>query len=208
MTRTNYHGLSAFPLLLGIVTSAGAADIGDYAANINYIIEKDIKPILSDSVLIDAIRQNNASTNDANSAIIERMDARWRFEAERLEHPLIDSVLKRKASARLRDIKHHSAGLFDEIILMDKYGRNAAISNITSDYWQGDEDKWRQTYLKGRGAIFVDKINHDASTGMIQVQVSLTIDDPTKKTPIGAITFGIDLRTLDEPATHQQNNAL
>jgi hypothetical protein len=66
---------------------------------------------------------------------------------------------------------------------------------MTSDYWQGDEAKWKKTYMVGPDAIFVDEIEKDESTQSLQSQVSIAIKDETGKA-IGAITLGINVDKL------------
>ena len=42
---------------------------------------------------------------------------------------------------------------------MDAMGLNVAASDVTSDYWQGDEAKFKKTYAVGSGAIFIDELS-------------------------------------------------
>jgi hypothetical protein len=79
---------------------------------------------------------------------------------------------------------------------MDSKGLNVGQSAETSDYWQGDEDKWQKTYLVGPDAIFVDGVEVDDSSGALQSQVSLPITDPDSGDVIGAITLGINVDSL------------
>ena len=86
--------------------------------------------------------------------------------------------------------------MFTEIFAMDDKGLNVAQSDVTSDYWQGDEDKWQQTYLVGAGAVHISEVELDDSTQTYQSQVSVTVVDPETNAPIGAITFGINVDAL------------
>ena len=81
---------------------------------------------------------------------------------------------------------------------MDNKGLNVGQSDVTSDYWQGDEAKWKKTFLVGPDAVFIDKVEEDESTQQFQSQVSLSIVDPTTKNVIGAVTIGIDVEVLHE----------
>jgi hypothetical protein len=78
---------------------------------------------------------------------------------------------------------------------MDARGMNAGQSDVTSDFWQGDEDKFTKTFAAGTTSIFVDEARKDDSTQMFQSQASMTILDESGK-PIGAITIGINLDQL------------
>jgi hypothetical protein len=66
------------------------------------------------------------------------------------------------------------------------------VADMTSDYWQGDEDKYLQVYNKTPSVIFFDQIKYDASSHRFQVQVSSQIVDKAQK-PLGVVTLGIDV---------------
>ena len=96
----------------------------------------------------------------------------------------------------LKDKQVASGGVITEIFVIDAKGLSVGESEISSDYWQGDELKWQKTYLAGASALFVDAAEKDESTQMLQSQASLTISDPNTGQPIGAITIGINLDAL------------
>ena len=73
---------------------------------------------------------------------------------------------------------------------------NVAISDRTSDYFQGDEAKWQETFLKGPDAVHVSELEFDESTQKVQTQVSLSVTDPETGEVIGAVTLGISLDKL------------
>jgi hypothetical protein len=79
---------------------------------------------------------------------------------------------------------------------MDNKGLNVGQSDVTSDYWQGDEAKWQKTYSVGPAAVFVDKIEQDESTQKFQTQVSISVVDPAGGAVIGAVTVGLDVEML------------
>ena len=80
-----------------------------------------------------------------------------------------------------------------EAIVMDDQGLNVAVYPETSDYWQGDEAKWQETFLKGLDAIHLGKIEEDASTGKYQIQISHSVKDPESGVAIGAVTVGFTM---------------
>ncbi len=75
---------------------------------------------------------------------------------------------------------------------MDALGLNVAASGVTSDYWQGDEDKYSKSYGAGPGAVFVDAIEFDESSQSYQGQVSFSLTDPVTGQMIGAVTVGLN----------------
>jgi hypothetical protein len=88
-------------------------------------------------------------------------------------------------------LKYASKPYFDEIFVMDNQGANVAMTDKTSDYWQGDEAKFIKSFNGGHGAIFVDQVKFDDSSQAYLAQVSVPVWDGDKV--IGAITFGIDV---------------
>jgi len=111
---------------------------------------------------------------------------------------MIDDLLGRAASKKLAGYKNKGSGLFTEIFVMDDKGLNVAQSDVTSDYWQGDEAKWKKTYLAGPDAIFIDDVEFDESTQTYQSQVSISIADPDTGAAIGAMTVGVNVELLLE----------
>ena len=67
---------------------------------------------------------------------------------------------------------------------------------MTSDYWQGDEDKWSKTYSVGPDALVIGDVEQDESTQRFQTQVSLSVVDPADGAVIGAVTVGVDVENL------------
>ena len=76
---------------------------------------------------------------------------------------------------------------------MDAVGLNVGQSDMTSDFWQGDEEKWQRTCLGAPDAVFIDEVEEDESTQQFQSQVSMAVADPESGTVIGCITVGIDV---------------
>ena len=110
--------------------------------------------------------------------------------------PTIDKVLGNSLSTFLKAKQAAGNGLYTEIFVMDNKGLNVGKSNITSDYWQGDEPKWQETYSKGAGSIHISEVEEDESTQTYQSQLSLPIVDPATQAVIGAITIGINVEGL------------
>ncbi|MEO9514899.1 MAG: type IV pili methyl-accepting chemotaxis transducer N-terminal domain-containing protein [Paracoccaceae bacterium] len=163
--------------------------VGTYAA-------AELGGWLSNGELIDAIRaQNVAHAGLAETDIIAK-DEEWRAEAKNGGGPLIESLLSHDVSGWLRDQQIGTAGLVTEVFVMDNRGLNVAQSVQTSDYWQGDEAKWQETYAAEDAETHIADIEFDDSTGFYQTQASMPIIDPETNEKIGAITFGINVQSL------------
>ena len=105
-------------------------------------------------------------------------------------------MLGNSLSQHLKGVADASAGLLTEVFVMDAKGLNVGQSAPTSDYWQGDEGKWKKTYGAGPGSVFIDKVEEDESTQSFQTQINLAITDPATGKVIGAVTFGVDAEQL------------
>ena len=151
---------------------------------------------LNDKAVIAAIKEQNTKHAALAQTDIDRLDKEWRAQVDAAQKPLIEGVLKNPLSAFLAAKKDESKGVITEVFVMDDKGLNVGQSDITSDYWQGDEAKWQKTFLIGPDAIFLDKIQKDESTQTLQMQVSVSIKDPETGKAIGAVTFGLNVSEL------------
>lgn len=167
-----------------------------YAAPIRAYIDENVRSWLSDPLLIDSINQQNKKTALLVAADIMSLDKQWRFELKNDAQPLIDEVLASDLSKFLAKKQNDSDGMLLEIFVMDAKGLNVGQSKRTSDYWQGDEAKWQNTFLEGPDAIFIGDIDIDESTLTFQSQASLSISDPETGKVIGAITLGFNFEKL------------
>lgn len=184
-------------LLVAATTSLPVVALAnDYADAITQHANTVVKSWLSDAVIIDAVKAQNDTHANLTQADIDRLDKQWRAEVSASSKPTIDSVLGNALSGFLKAKQASSNGLYTEIFVMDNKGLNVGQSEITSDYWQGDEPKWQDTYTKGAGSLHISEVEEDESTQTYQSQLSLPILDPASQQPIGAITIGINVEGL------------
>ncbi len=151
---------------------------------------------LSNTLLVEQVKAQNAKTSHLSEPEIIALDKQWRAETSANNQPLIQDVLNNALSLYLTEIKEQSQGLYTEIFVMDAMGLNVGQSDVTSDYWQGDEAKWRETYLQGPKAVHIGDIEMDESTQQFQAQVSVPVIDPGTGTVIGAVTVGVNVDAL------------
>jgi hypothetical protein len=181
---------------LALATSAQIAAATDLEAAARAYMEQAAASWASDPLLIEAIRLQNTRTAGLSEAEITVMDAAWQAEIGSASMPTIDGVLSNTASDFLRARLDEAGGIVSEAFVMDSVGLNVATTGITSDYWQGDEAKWQQTYLMGPGAMHLGELELDESTQAFQIQISMPIVDPASSEPIGAITIGLNAEAL------------
>ena len=176
-------------LLLCAAVAMSALSLPAYAMNeagAKAILEVKMKKWINDRAVTDAIKAQNVANADLTEEEILALDEKWRAGDEEL----INKVLNNDLSEYLRYIVEHGNGFYTEIFVMDNKGLNVGQNIKTSDFWQGDEDKWQKTYLVGPDAIHVTQAEIDESSQTYQVQLSTTVSDGD--TPIGAITIGIN----------------
>lgn len=157
-------------------------------------IEANVRPWLSEPAIINAVIAQNALHSRLNQAEIQDLDARWRAELLSAKRPLIDATLSNPLSLYLKGQQRAAEGLITEIFVMDNRGLNVGQSDITTDYWQGDEAKWLKSF--GAGLVHIEEAARDESTQLMQSQASLPIRDPDSGEIIGAITVGVNLDAL------------
>jgi hypothetical protein len=181
-------------LFLFAALVAAPAMASEFDGALRALADERLRSVASDPSVIEAIRARNAKGAPAQ-AEIERMDSEWRASVGAGGSPLISAVLDNPAAQRLKDLRDASEGLITEAFAMDASGLNVAASDPTSDYWQGDEAKWQESY--GRGELHLGAVEFDESSQTYQAQISLPVADPEDGQPIGAVTFGVNVEYLE-----------
>jgi len=178
------------------VLFAGAATANEFESELKSLASGQIAEIASSAEVIAAVKAQNGETGSYEQAKIDELDTTWRAEAEAVDQPMIDAVMEKDLSVHLAGVQEGSDGLFTEIFVMDAKGLNVGQSEVTSDYWQGDEAKWQETYSVGKGAVHISELEEDDSTQTLQSQVSVPVVDPASGETIGAVTFGVNVENL------------
>lgn len=191
------RALGRIALVAGLfAVGPSLAQDNEFAGPLTELANGSLREIAQNAVVIAAISAQNGVTAGYDQAKVDELDTQWRAEVGAGSKPLIDATLGTEASAYLASAQEQSGGLYTEIFVMDAKGLNVAQSTVTSDYWQGDEDKFTMSYGGGASAIYLGEIEQDESTQAFQSQVSITIVDPATGAPIGAVTAGVDLALL------------
>ncbi len=183
-------------VLAGALFAFPAVAVESHVELMTRFAQETARAWIVDPEIIAAIKAQNARNANINQSQIDKLDKQWRAQTKSSARPLIDQVLSTALSRKLLDVKNRARGMITELFVMDNKGLNVGQSDATSDYWQGDEDKWQKTYLAGPGAMFIDEIEMDESTQTFQSQLSLSIADPATGQVIGAVTVGVDVDQL------------
>lgn len=145
----------------------------------------------SDPVLINAVKEQNAKGMSLDD--IKARDATW-MATEGVDD-FMKYLLENQAAKQLLSLEG-STHYYSEVFLMDNQGANVAMTNKTSDYWQGDESKFSGSFADGKGSVHIGKVKFDVSAQVYLVQVSVPVMDAGSA--IGAITVGINLDELEK----------
>lgn len=181
-------------LIASILTTTICITFPSYAVDNSKVLEvyeSKIKPWLSDPIVVNSIKEQNTKHESFTQEDIDKVDGQWRAE----DAALIDPVLNNALSKYLQTVVGGSDGLYSEIFVMDNKGLNVGQSAKTSDYWQGDEPKFQETFGKAVDDVHVGEVEFDESTQTYQTQLSVRITDGG--TPIGAVTIGINAEILE-----------
>lgn len=142
------------------------------------------------------LRAQNAKTSRFSQKDINERDNKWKkaFQVNDFAYPI--HLIDQELSAQLREIKKQSLDIITEIIITDARGLNVAISDMTSDYWQGDEGKFTEAYGKPASTLYFGDINYDESTKRFQIHVSVPLYSEEKFEPLGVMVFGVDVEKI------------
>ena len=156
---------------------------------------KEIQGIAALPEVIMAVKAHNAK--QVSMEKILEIDQRW--IARKGQIPEAAALLGNPVSGLLSTIVSGKT-YFREAILTDNQGANVAINQITTDYWQGDEDKFLAVfddqYPSRKPDSHVSRARWDESTKAMIAQVSVPVIDG--KTIIGTLTMGVDLKRVPE----------
>jgi ABC-type branched-subunit amino acid transport system substrate-binding protein len=177
--------------LLLTIALAASTSVAEQAPQKVHTMATSVLPKLAAApAIISAIKAQNAQNLTLDE--IKQRDTKWRAT------PGYDDFMKAlqnsACSKHLQTIQKDNPSIA-EVFVMDNKGANVAMADKTSDYWQGDEDKFKKAFADAKGALFVDEVEFDDSTQRYLVQVSLPIKEGAQV--IGTITFGIDIDALN-----------
>ncbi|HEX4842087.1 MAG TPA: hypothetical protein VFV57_00320 [Limnobacter sp.] len=160
-------------------------------------IIKQIKAIAADPKVVEAVRKHNAQGLKIEH--VQALDDRWLKhkgdlpEAKAMLESDVSKFLSREAAKQ---------SYFKEAILTGRLGENVAMYPVTTDYWQGDEDKFLEifdnTIPPKKKDHHISRARWDESSKAMIAQVSVGVFDGNQM--IGTLTMGVDLKRV--PYTH------
>ena len=167
----------------------GNWDQGKLASILRGEIESVLKMAKEDIFINAVIKQNNQSLK---AKTIGKRDSHWKSSDGNTDFKI--HMLGLPASLQLNKIVSSEKNVYNEAFLTDNQGANVALFPLTSDYWQGDEEKWIQCFRDGNGVVFVGPMKWVESTRSQAVQISVPVKSGGNT--IGVLVVGVKLSHL------------
>ncbi len=148
-----------------------------------------LKFLTKNGMLLESIRDQNRQERSLDE--IKKIDQEWKDGSS----PLIKELQENKAGSFLKNIIIQQADVYSEAFLTDNQGANVAAYPATSDYWQGDEEKFTASFNGGDGKVFIGPVELDESTqaNAVQISVPMQYNDET----IGVLVIGVKVSVLE-----------
>lgn len=183
-------------LTLALALTSLTIHADDVKEKLAFKAEKFLESFQKEINLVEIIDARNKTypatltrTTKTPVADIGDKDIKWTLWKKRggAKEQFITDVIENKCSQVIQLLTGRMSYI-KEVFVMDKMGANICAYPPTSDYDQGDEDKWTEPFLKNNSP-HVGDVSVDESTGENQAQVSLVIKKDSSN--IGVITIGI-----------------
>jgi hypothetical protein len=142
--------------------------------------------------IVEAVKKQNAKGMSLDS--IKALDKKWMATAGVAD--FMKEYSENPTASYLKGLEKQKP-YYTEIFVMDNQGAIVAETSKTSDFWQGDEAKFKVPFNNGSGGtVEISKEKFDDSAQAYLVQVSVPVVDPGTGKAIGAITIGINVDKL------------
>jgi hypothetical protein len=141
-------------------------------------------------VLVRATRAQNLERLQLDE--IKRRDAEWKSTKALTPFKI---ALQNSAAGRLLKDTVTRLDSVNEAFVTDNQGANVAAFPATTDYWQGDEAKWSESFRQGDGRVFIGDLELDQSTQTYAVQISAPVID--RGETIGVLVVGVTIGYLE-----------
>lgn len=191
MTSLSIPGLAAAALLASTTALAQQQDIS--ASELEELLRvktRSIQHMALNPVVVQAVKRQNGDGLSLDE--IKRRDEKW-SASDRMTP--FKTELQTSAAGRFLEQQIGRTEHFNEAFATDNQGANVAAFPATSDYWQGDEDKWSQSYKNGAGEVYLGPLEYDDSSRAYAVQVSAPVLDRGRT--IGVLVVGVTLKYLE-----------
>ncbi|WP_052480895.1 transporter substrate-binding domain-containing protein [Gilvimarinus agarilyticus] len=170
------------------------------------LIRERIEPMVNQwresPVLLTTLATYNQQRVELTDSHIQQADLQWRQAYQKADTDTLDAMLAPELMGDLPGWgENDRLGYVSEIIVTGARGLNLAVAPYSSDYWQGDEAKFRRTMSLPSGQWFFSEVVFDSSSRHFQVQVSLPLLLEGERA--GVLTVGVDIERVLHAADGQ-----
>ena len=164
--------------------------VGDY---INSQVE-NLQTLALDETIRQSVRAANALKPTLDNIL--KLDEQWRQAVNSgSNNSLINSRLSNSLSNDLRAFQV-LAPAHIEVFVTDKAGALVSATNVTSDYYQADEEWWISAYQGGTGNVYISQPEFDESANTFSILVAVPIYDTREGNFIGVLRTTISIDNL------------
>jgi C4-dicarboxylate-specific signal transduction histidine kinase len=143
-----------------------------------------------DPVLLDSIKKQNQTVTSLD--YIQALDRQWVDGS--ISEDFIKSKLQGACAEKLKELEAKIPSAAESLV-MDAQGALVCASKKTTDYWQGDEPKWKDAFDGSENLVFGAR-SYDESSKSTLMHISAPVTDNQKT--IGVVSVGINLTKLSE----------
>lgn len=151
------------------------------------------KLISEDQFIISSIKEANAEHASLTENDISERDKMW-IESNG-QSAFVNEILESEVSKWLRDFQKDRPEYIEIFITSDR-GLNIGQTNITSDYYQADEEWWIKSFAGGLGMSSHGPIEFDESAQ--SVSISLYVPVVLEGKALGVVKAVVDIVAIEE----------
>ncbi len=183
--------MAIFTLYVFSLTGVSHADKQDKMASVLLSKITGVNQLAKQVRFIKAVKKQNAMGLSLTE--IKKRDQQWLTTGA-------DSALKASMSSSdigqyLSSVIKNNSDKYNEMFLTDNQGANVAAYPLTSDYWQGDEDKFTKAFNEGKGKIYIGELEFDESTKVNAIQISVPVRYGAAA--IGVLVIGVKVDHIE-----------
>ena len=153
-----------------------------------------LQALALDENIRQSVRAANALKPDLNSILT--IDEQWRqMVASDPDNTILLRYTTNSLSNDLRAFQDLNPEHI-EVFVTDQNGALVSATNLTSDYYQADEEWWQLTYQRGRGGNYISLPEFDESAGQFSILLAVPIYDTRYGDLIGILRSTTSLEAV------------
>ncbi len=183
--------MAIFTLFMFSLSGVSYADKQDKMASVLLSKITGVNQLAKQVRFIKAVKKQNAMGLSLSE--IKKRDQEWLTAGP-------NSALKASMSSSdigkyISRVIKSNGDKYNEMFLTDNQGANVAAYPLTSDYWQGDEDKFAKAFNEGKGKIYIGELEFDESPKVNAIQISVPVRYGAAA--IGVLVIGVKVDHIE-----------